>query len=145
MEDRGKRWFYPGQVSNTSLFVSNGYPYVAYEDLVNGDNRVMAYKAPPLPIASAAPVTWQTVGNAGFGGANSECESLYVDNGTPYVAFQDTANGQYASVMKFNGSAWVNVGLPDFPPGKPFSFPSSSITGHPMRVIWMRDMEARPP
>jgi len=60
---------------------------------------------------SAAPV-WSTVGLSGFtsGQIQAEGRSLFVDGDTPYVVFNDNSNGNKATVMKFNGTSWENVG-----------------------------------
>ncbi len=46
----------------------------------------------------------------------------------PYVAYQDVANGSKATVMKFDGSAWVNVGQAGFSDG-PVGFTSLAFDG----------------
>jgi hypothetical protein len=43
--------------------------------------------------------TWTTVGNADFSPGTTAYNSLFVDKGTPYVAFYDGANNGDASVM----------------------------------------------
>jgi len=74
------------------------------------------------------------VGNPGFSSGEACWESLYVYNGTPYVAYQDCANGDKATVMKYafgveysivNGMVcphcgyfWQLVGNPDFSSGE---------------------------
>uniref|UniRef100_UPI00190035FE beta strand repeat-containing protein n=1 Tax=Prolixibacter bellariivorans TaxID=314319 RepID=UPI00190035FE len=74
-----------------------------------------------LPVMAQ---TWQPVGSEGFstGGATSDV-SFYIDNGTPYVAYQDASG---ITVMKYNGSAWVGVGSADFASG---SYPSLYVYG----------------
>jgi hypothetical protein len=44
---------------------------------------------------------WVTVGSAGFSAGYVWFISLALDNGTPYVAYQDYAAGHKATVMKF--------------------------------------------
>ncbi len=39
-------------------------------------------------------------------------------SGTPYVAYRDKGNSYKATVMRFNGSTWVNVGTPGFSAGQ---------------------------
>jgi hypothetical protein len=43
--------------------------------------------------------------------------SLKFDNGIPYVAFEDFANGHGTTVMKYVGSKWVTVGTSGFSAG----------------------------
>ncbi len=77
-------------------------PFVAYSQQ-NG------YKSPLDYI-------WKNVGNAGFSAGEAMYTSLAFNpsNGQPYVAYEDYANGQKATVMMFNGSNWVNVGNAGF-------------------------------
>ncbi|MEN6325731.1 MAG: S-layer homology domain-containing protein [Syntrophomonas sp.] len=71
----------------------------------------------------AAPPTWAsegwtTVGNAGFSAGEVFHTDLVLDNsGTPYVTYEDNANGNKATVMKYNGHTWVPVGSPGFSAG----------------------------
>ena len=60
---------------------------------------------------------WVPVGNVGFSAGPAICTSLYVYNGTPYVAYQDGAYSLKATVMMYNGSNWVNVGSAGFSAG----------------------------
>ncbi len=51
------------------------------------------------------------VGTPGFSAGGVSHTSIAIDaSGTPYVVYEDWANSAKATVMKFNGSAWVNVG-----------------------------------
>lgn len=61
--------------------------------------------------------SWQNVGNPGFSPAEGYYTSLFVYNGTPYVAFRDTNASDKASVMKYNGTSWEYVGSPGFSAG----------------------------
>ncbi|WP_372632303.1 InlB B-repeat-containing protein [Cohnella sp.] len=95
-ETVGNAGFSAGQAKNTSLKVSNGIPYVAYVDDGNGGRvTVMRFNGSG----------WEAAGNAGIGanpnlGNSYEYTSLFIDNGTPYVAFKDGANSNRMTVMK---------------------------------------------
>jgi hypothetical protein len=60
---------------------------------------------------------WQYVGLANVSDGAALYTSLAVYNNTPYVLYSDTPNGDKASVKKFDGTAWVNVGSLDFSGG----------------------------
>ena len=64
-----------------------------------------------------SPRTWKQVGTAKFTAGYANKVSLALDNGMPYVAYQDGANSNRASVMKYNGTAWVQVGTAGFSAG----------------------------
>ncbi|MCK0148382.1 hypothetical protein MWU78_22295, partial [Arenibacter sp. F26102] len=54
---------------------------------------------------------WELVGPAGFSDGEAYWTSLAVDgSGVPYLAYQDVANENRATVQKFNGSDWEVVG-----------------------------------
>jgi hypothetical protein len=57
------------------------------------------------------------VGIAGFSAGATSNQSLAMDDSTPYVAYKDGGNGYKTTVMKFDGSNWVNVGSPGFSAG----------------------------
>src|SRR5262245_42746129 len=61
---------------------------------------------------------WETVGSSGFSAGEASYTSIIVDNGTPYVAYQDGANSYKATLMKFDGANWVTVGLAGFSAGE---------------------------
>jgi|GEM_PF-3465161 len=63
---------------------------------------------------------WVTVGLAGFSAGVAWYTSLAMDDGTPYVAYQDFANSDKATVMKFNGLAWETVGSVGFSAGEAY-------------------------
>lgn len=57
--------------------------------------------------------TWAPVGFAGFSAGGVDYPTIAIDgSGTPYVAYNDATLG--GTVMKYNGSIWVNVGIPGF-------------------------------
>jgi hypothetical protein len=59
---------------------------------------------------------WQTVGAAGFSSDNPLYLAFDVDQGIPFVAYQDRAAGNKATAMKYEG-AWDVVGTAGFNPG----------------------------
>ena len=77
------------------------------------------------------PRTWKQVGTAGFTAGSAEYISLAFDNGTPYIAYKDSAHSAKTSVMKFNGSAWVQVGSAGFSAGISYFLSLSFNNGTP--------------
>lgn len=61
--------------------------------------------------------TWQNVGMPGFSIGTAFDQSIAVNNGTPYVAYKDAANGNKTTVMKYNGTDWEVVGSAGFSQG----------------------------
>ena len=63
--------------------------------------------------------TWHLVGTGALSAGNANDLSLALDsNNVPYAAYADDANGDKATVLKFNGAAWVSVGTAGFSAGK---------------------------
>ena len=93
---------------DTSLYVDNGTPYVAYKDGTSLRAAVMEYTGG----------SWQMVGGTPVSSAATVGESLYVYNGTPYLAYEDFAN-EKATVMEYTGGSWQMVG------GAPVSNPQA--------------------
>jgi uncharacterized protein YjdB len=82
---------------------------------------------------------WQNVGSAGFSAGLASYTSIAVDgSGTPYVAYMDHANGNKASVMKYNGSSWVNVGSAGFSAAEAY-FTSIAVDGTGTPYVAYRD------
>jgi hypothetical protein len=106
----GSPGFSAGTVLYTSLYVYNDIPYICYEDGgASGRATVMKYDG-----------SWQYVGSQGFTPGRAEYPSLHMYNGTPYVAYREiNASTQLhkASVMKYNGTSWEDVGTPGFSSG----------------------------
>jgi hypothetical protein len=96
-------------------FSSSGQPFVAYTDYGNSlKATVMTFNG----------TNWVNVGNVGFTPADAECESLsFSPSGQLFIAYADgsTTPSLKASVMKFNGSDWVQVGSAGFSAGKTWS------------------------
>jgi hypothetical protein len=63
---------------------------------------------------------WQVVGNAGFSSGEADFISLAFrsSDGQPYVAFVDYGSSRKATVMRFDGTNWVNVGSAGFSAGR---------------------------
>jgi tripartite motif-containing protein 71 len=63
---------------------------------------------------------WETVGSPYFSVWNIFQMSMFVDRGTPYVAFDDSENGNKATVMKYDSvsDSWVTVGSAGFSAGE---------------------------
>jgi hypothetical protein len=58
---------------------------------------------------------WMNVGNVNFSAGEANYPSLALDSyGVPFVAYQDEANSNKATVMQFDGTNWVNVGNAGF-------------------------------
>jgi hypothetical protein len=57
---------------------------------------------------------WVSVGKQGFSPGSASDISLYVYEGTPYVAYSDGNKKGGVSVMRYNGSGWVYVGTAGF-------------------------------
>ncbi|HNZ86862.1 MAG TPA: hypothetical protein PKL50_04220, partial [bacterium] len=55
--------------------------------------------------------SWQYLGQPAFSAGRADYTSIAIDaTGTPYVVYQDYGNSNKATVMKYDGSSWVNVG-----------------------------------
>ena len=113
----GTAGFSPDLINQIVLAIApDGAPYVAFRDLsLSGNVTVMKFTG----ITVAVPTGWSLVGSAGFSpGSVMELSLVFAPNGTPYVAYTDNSpsGNNKLTVMKFDGTAWVNVGLPDFSP-----------------------------
>jgi len=107
-ETVGNAGFSTGAADYLSLYMDNGTPYVVYED------AGLSYKLTVMKLNGS---NWETVGSAGFTAGRefmSQNPTIRVDNGVPYVAYQDPANGYKMTVMKFDGSDWQPVGSAGF-------------------------------
>lgn len=94
-----------------SLSVYNGIPFLAYA--TPPDTAGDSY--PKATVVKFNGTSWEGVGSPDF--IQTEPVYLQVYNGTPYVAFVETAIGlnlDRISVMKFNGTDWEYVGNAGF-------------------------------
>jgi|GEM_PF-1634236 len=70
------------------------------------------------PATSPACLNWRVAGTAGFSAGEVAYTSIAVNgSNVPYAAFSDFENGSRLSVLKFNGTDWVNVGTAGFSAG----------------------------
>ncbi|MGN6477756.1 MAG: T9SS type A sorting domain-containing protein, partial [Flavipsychrobacter sp.] len=61
---------------------------------------------------------FSSVGVAGFSAGIVTYKHMAIDgSGTPYMVYTDHANGNKATIKKYNGSAWVTVGSAGFSAG----------------------------
>ncbi len=101
-------------VTETSMaFDSADSPYIVYRD-EDDFNR--------LTVKRYVGESWGTVGAEGFTATSPDFKylnpAIVIDStDTPHVVYCDAANSFKATVMKFNGSAWVTVGPAGFTAG----------------------------
>lgn len=111
----GGTGFSDGAAYRISLaFGSDGKPYVAYTDTVNGNGATVMR-------LNAMETGWEVLGRVGFSdGPTSYTTLAFGSAGRPYVAFQDGINAGKASVMRLNagGTDWEIVGTRGFSTGQ---------------------------
>ncbi|RMG96668.1 MAG: hypothetical protein D6706_09900 [Chloroflexi bacterium] len=64
--------------------------------------------------------------------------SIVLDNNTPYVVYQDAANGDRTTVMKYAGNNWVTVGTAGFSAGRA-DYTSIATDGNGTPYVAYRD------
>ena len=94
----------PGAAYSGRVAVSAGIPYAIFPDYANSGK---------LTVMKLSGGKWTAVGVAGFTSESTYYYTLYVDAGTPYVAYVGSSTYKL-TVMKYNGSAWVVVGTAGF-------------------------------
>lgn len=114
-------WEYVGGTSGpgsqnrflTMKLTSSGDPVIAFRDAGAGD-KATVWKRDTSELSG-----WQVLGTPGFSQGKSDYISLALDpiTETVHIAFSDLANGEKASVMKFNGSTWEYLGGAGFTAG----------------------------
>jgi hypothetical protein len=116
----GHAGFSAGEAYYTILAISSSDdPYVAYMDVADsGKATVMKFNG----------TNWVNVGNAGFSAKGFDTTSSFFislafspTDDAPYVAYSDSAISYKATVMKFDGTNWVNVGNNGFSASEAFS------------------------
>ena len=70
-----------------------------------------------LLLGSTLLAQWQDEGPGTFSPGEAYYLDLAVDDDTIFVAFRDNANGNRASLMKFDGTNYTYVGSPGFSAG----------------------------
>jgi hypothetical protein len=105
---------------------SDGQPYVAFEDYE------FYLKATVMKFDGT---NWVNIGNGGFSASLAEYTSLaFSPSGQPYVAYEDAGTGDSskATVMKFDGTNWVNDGNAGFSAGDAwYTSLAFSLSGQP--------------
>lgn len=133
------QWEYVGNPNFTVQYA--GYPnlvfkddtaFVAFNDGAHGSKpSVMKYNG----------TSWVYVGAPGFAPRISKYISLAFDGDTPYVCFGDfdiTLEQLSPSVKKFDGTNWIEVGIPRFSSGNN-TFESMVIIDHIPYVAFTRN------
>jgi hypothetical protein len=94
-----------------SLFVYDGIPYVAYQSQLGGGGIINGVLEVPRTsgVMEYNGTSWVPVGSFD---SSYACQSLYVYNGTPYVACTDDIGK--ITVMEYGGTSWQPVGNPGF-------------------------------
>lgn len=92
---------------------ASGDPVIAFRD-AGSDDKATVWKRDTSEISG-----WQVLGTPGFSQGKADYISLALDPATEtvHLAFSDLANGEKASVMKFNGSTWEYLGGAGFTAG----------------------------
>jgi hypothetical protein len=86
----------------TRMAIDGTTKYVVYSDM-SAQGKASVAKAEPSSISAVGGALGFTSGGVGF-------TDISLDNGMPYISFQDSVNGRKISVMKFNGTTWEYVG-----------------------------------
>jgi hypothetical protein len=99
----GNAEFSSDRIIETSLYIDNGIPYVAY---------ISNWK---ITVMKCYQGKWITVGKPNFSSAYVMDINWSVNNGVPYVAYNDSGK---ATVMKCVNDTWEPVGRQGFSEGK---------------------------
>jgi len=132
----GNEGFSAGHAHNTSLAFSpaDGQPYVAFcDDSLSGKAALMKFNG----------INWVYVGTRGFSSTGAAFTSLAFSpaDSMPYVAYQDASNyWEPATVMKYNGAAWVDAGPEGFSPSTA-EYTSLAFSSDGQPFVAFRDFE----
>jgi hypothetical protein len=100
-----------GTVVTLSAEAASGYVFEAWSGNLNTSNSTETITMNGTKeITAVFEKTWTLVGGVAASDDRSYGASLFVYNGTPFVAYQKLDNPYNAVVRKFNGSAWETVG-----------------------------------
>ncbi len=106
----GRPGFTAGQVQYTSITIDrSGVPYVAYMDVNTANFRASVMKF--------ADTGWVVVGDTGFSQQQASFTSIAIDTTGKAICvayLDDFGCLGLPTVMKYNGTSWVNVGAPRF-------------------------------
>lgn len=115
----------------------DGTPYVSFESWIDNDNQSTS-------VMKFDGSNWVLVGTEKFSDGNARSTSIQISSDNiPYVAFQDWggSSAQTASVMKFNGTAWIYVGTRQFSSGVNASMMSFALDSDDLPYIAFSDMD----
>jgi ribosomal protein L33 len=104
------------QTQTNDLYVYQGIPYVVYQEVSPYSIVAQKFNGNTWEKVVGSSSQVQLPSNNPFYADFVEYPKIYVDNGTPYVAYrhQNSSNIQYVNVRKYNGSEWESVGATNF-------------------------------
>ena len=125
----GTNWITIGNTTLDNLFLFNGnassqYSYSGAIDSSNNFYLVYLNSNGELNAFKYDGVSLTQMGVPAFANVNNGFADITIDKktGTPYVAFDDQTVNNAATVMKFDGVDWVNVGTAGYSFGSPGVF-----------------------
>jgi hypothetical protein len=107
----GSNWISVGESSLTTEFITypniqvyNGVPYLAYNAYSSGTGGLASI------VKKFDGESWVDLGNPDFTPGETDKTVFKVDQGIPFLGFQDTFNADKATVMKYENNSWELVG-----------------------------------
>ena len=124
----GLEAFTPGNARQVDLQVAKGVPYVAFQDLTQGQKgTVMAYKNGQ----------WFAVGNPGLSSGKLSLLRIAVGKGQPWVAYRDSSEDFKLAVRQLVGKTWKPVGPKTISKNRISQFVSLRVHGgYPVVGYW---------